>query len=210
MRLIRRIEHQGRFLFRWRSFLPLVLVPLVIIALSQGNLVTLSEHWQHVWLGFCVAISFLGLGIRCATIGFTPGGTSGRNTRKQKARVLNTSGLYSLVRNPLYLGNFVIIFGIAMSPMVFWLLVVVVLIYWLYIERIIAAEEAYLAQKFGDEYARWAERTPGFLPRFGNWRSPELPFSPRKVLRREYSGFFAIVAAYFLIELASDLIFQSE
>jgi len=210
MRLGRRIEAQGQFLFRWRSILPLFLLPLLVAALSESLLGDRSTSERHVWLGFCVAVSFFGLAIRCATVGFTPAGTSGRNTQKQKARALNTSGLYSLVRNPLYLGNFVIIFGIAMSPMVLWLLVVVVLTYWLYIERIIAAEEVFLAEKFGDEYDRWADRTPGFLPRFDNWRPPELPFSPRKVLRREHNGFFAIVVAYFVIELASDLIFQGD
>jgi protein-S-isoprenylcysteine O-methyltransferase Ste14 len=185
-------------------------VPLLVTALSEGVLVDRSISEQHVWLGFCLAVSFFGLAIRCATVGFVPARTSGRATRAQKVDALNTSGLYSLVRNPLYLGNFVIIFGIAMSPMVWWLVVVVVLTYWLYIERITAAEEAYLAQKFGAEYAGWAERTPAFLPRFGNWRPPELPFSTRTVLRREYNGFFAIVAVYFAIELASSLAFRGD
>src|SRR5689334_12935406 len=208
MRLGRRIEAQGQFLFRWRSILPLFLLPLLVAALSESLLGDRSTSERHVWLGFCMAVSFFGLAIRCATVGFTPAGTSGRNTQKQKARALNTSGLYSLVRNPLYLGNFVIVFGIAMSPMVWWLLVVVVLTYWLYIERITAAEEAYLSQKFGAEYARWAKRTPAFLPRFDNWRPPELSFSTRTVLRREYSGFFAIIAVYFAIELVSVLVFR--
>lgn len=211
MRLVRRIEHQGQFLFRWRSFLPLVLVPLAIIALSRGPLVdgTLSEYQKHIWLGFCMAVSFLGLGIRCITIGFTAAGTSGRNTRAQKATVLNTTGLYSLVRHPLYVGNFIIVLGVAMSPMEWWLVVIVCLTYWIYIERIGAAEEAYLAEKFGSAFTEWAARTPAFLPRFDRWQSPELPFSLRKVMRREYHAFFLIVSAFFLVGLVSDF-FQGE
>ena len=42
-----------------------------------------------------------------------PAGTSGRNTAKQVADTLNTTGLYSLTRNPLYLGNAVIYMAIA-------------------------------------------------------------------------------------------------
>jgi protein-S-isoprenylcysteine O-methyltransferase Ste14 len=212
MQLIRRIERQGQFLFRWRSFLPLVLVPLAIIALSQGYLVTgtLSEYWEHVWLGLCMAISFLGLGIRCVTIGFVAAGTSGRNTKSQKANTLNTTGLYSLMRHPLYVGNFIVLLGLAMSPMEWWLVAIVCLAYWIYVERVSAAEEAYLAEKFGSAFTEWAARTPAFFPRFDGWQPPKLSFSLRKVLRGEYHAFFLIVSTFFLVELVSDVGFQGE
>jgi uncharacterized membrane-anchored protein/protein-S-isoprenylcysteine O-methyltransferase Ste14 len=209
MRLVQRIEHEGRFLFRWRSFfLPLVLMPLTIVALAQGG--TLNEYREHVWLTFCVAISFLGLGIRCVTIGFAAPGTSGRNTRAQKADDLNTTGLYSLVRHPLYVGNFIIVLGIVLAPMAWWLVPIVCLTYWVYIERVCAAEEVYLAEKFGSRFTDWAARTPAFLPRFDGWRPTELPFSFQRVLRREYHALFVIVTAFFFVELFSDVVFESE
>ena len=45
------------------------------------------------------------------------------------------------------------------------------------LEDIIAAEEAFLAQKFGTPYREWTERTPVFLPDFSLWRPASLPFS---------------------------------
>ncbi|MGB8874133.1 MAG: hypothetical protein WCC75_12145, partial [Desulfobaccales bacterium] len=45
--------------------------------------------------------------------GLPPRGTSGRNTQGQVAETLNTTGIYSLVRNPLYLGNFLIWLGLS-------------------------------------------------------------------------------------------------
>ena len=59
-------------------------------------------------------MSFFGLGIRVFTVGFTPKNTSGRNTAEQIADVLNTSGIYSMVRHPLYVGNFFMWLGIGL------------------------------------------------------------------------------------------------
>ncbi|MGC9453013.1 MAG: methyltransferase family protein, partial [Oceanipulchritudo sp.] len=51
-------------------------------------------------------------------------GTSGRNTKQQVAYSLNTTGFYSVVRNPLYLGNFFMYLGIALFTHHWWLVLV--------------------------------------------------------------------------------------
>lgn len=164
-----------------------------------------SETFDRWWQVFCLAVSFFGLGIRAFTIGYVPSGTSGRNTHGQVAECLNTSGIYSIVRHPLYLGNFVVWLGIALFAQVWWLAVICVLVFWLYYERIMYAEEAYLRGKFGKDFDAWAENTPAFIPRFKNWRKPNLPFSLRNVLRREYNGFFTIIITMFVLEIAGNL-----
>lgn len=202
------LARQGQTLFRWRSFLPLILVPLLIVALRHSGAIErgLGEAAEDAWDGFSLFMSFLGLALRCATVGFVPAGTSGRNTREQKAEVLNTSGMYAVVRHPLYLANFIIFFGMTMIVEVWWFSIIAVLAYWLYYERIAAAEEAFLEKKFGPAYAGWAERTPAFVPRLRDWRRPALPFSWRTVIAREYNGFFVIVLVFTLIELFGDSI----
>jgi hypothetical protein len=52
----------------------------------------------------------------------------------------------------------------------------------------------------------WAQGTPIFFPRFGNWQKPDLPFSGKTVLRREFSTFIAIVAFFFFLDAAADFI----
>ena len=212
MRLRERLEREGAFLFRWRGVLPLLLIPLVLLALPDGAGVErlLGDRLDHVWAYGCMALSFAGLALRCATVGFAPAGTSGRNSRRQRAAVLNTTGLYSLVRNPLYLGNFLIIAGLATVTLVWWFVVIVVLAYWLYIERIVATEEQFLAARFGAAYAEWAERTPAFWPRLGSWQPPAERFSLRTVLRREYNGLLTVVLAYVGLEGVSDLVVEGE
>jgi len=74
-----------------------------------------------------------------------------------------------------------------------------------YYERIIFTEEEFLRKKFGKAFLDWAQRTPVFYPDFKRWQRPDLPFSFKTVLRREYSTFFGIIASFTFIDIAADL-----
>ena len=208
MSLREEIEKQGNWLFRYRSYIPLIFLPLFLLALKDSEVIEkiFGDSIEDAWEVFCVVISFTGLFIRCLTIGFVPKGTSGRNTDKQRADRLNTTGMYSVVRHPLYLGNFLIMLGMMMFTQVWWIMIISVLAFWLYYERIIFAEEEFLRKKYGDLFVEWAERTPAFLPKLRGWQRPELPFSFRTVLRREYTGLFVITSSFAFIEIIGDTI----
>jgi len=134
-------------------------------------------------------------------VGHVPAGTSGRNTLKQVASSLNVTGMYSVVRHPLYLGNFLIWFGISLLPRCWWFIVITVLIFWVYYERIMFAEEEFLWEHFGEEFRQWTVRTPAFIPKFRNWVKPDLPFSLRSAISREYSTFFAVIVVFTLFNM---------
>lgn len=186
--------------------MPIIYVPMLFFALRQPKAFgqIYGETFSAFWVVFSIIISFLGFLLRCATVGYVPRGTSGRNTKWQVAEALNTTGMYSVVRNPLYLSNFIIIFGITLFIQSLWFALATCIIFWLYYERIMFTEEEFLRKKFGEEYLRWAEKTPLVIPRFSNWKKPALPFSFKTVLRREFSTFFSIVASYFFLELAGN------
>jgi len=212
MKIVDKIISQGNFLFRWRSFIPLLLFFPGILALSESALFEQSnaDYAQEVWVLIGVTISMLGLFIRWVTVGFVPVGTSGRNTKQQRAEQLNTEGMYSIVKNPLYLGNYLALLGILVSLKVWWFILIACLAYWLYVERVIAAEENYLTKKFGNEYLEWANKTPIFVPNLRLWQRPGLSFSFKTVLKREYSGLMAIASAFFIIEFLVDVVFERE
>lgn len=178
---------------------------LVIVFLGLAHYEMPSDHlWDQMWEMVCLAVAFTGLAVRIITIGYLLKGTSGRSTTTIGAASLNTSGMYSIVRNPLYLGNALIWLGISMLLRQWWVTLLFLLIFWLYYERIIYAEEDFLWEKFGDEFMAWAAKTPAFLPRLKNWVPPDRPFSVRKVLRRDYSAFFAIISAFTVMEILCD------
>jgi protein-S-isoprenylcysteine O-methyltransferase Ste14 len=205
MPLLEEFESSGNWLFRWRSYLPLVSIVLMLYGVTYFEY-PLGLHWlDQLWELICLAISFLGLAIRALTIGTAERRTSGRNTTEQVADRLNTTGTYSIVRHPLYLGNFLMVLGVVIFLRVWWMPVIYVLLFALYYERIIFAEEMFLRRKFGQAYLDWASKTPAFLPRISQWKNPTLYFSWKKVLRREYHGVVGVVAAMFLLEVAGDI-----
>ena len=205
MQLDLEFRRSGDWLFRRRSYLPLLLLALVHLDLVRFTYIGGSHAWDRAWEMFCLAISFVGIGVRVLVIGYRPHGTSGRNTKRQEAASLNTEGMYSITRHPLYLGNYLTWLGLALFTHTWWLPVIVTLVFWLYYERIMFAEEAFLQEKFGEQYTRWAAQTPAFLPHLRSWQPPSRPFSWPTVVRREYSGPFAVVAAFTYLETIGDL-----
>lgn len=206
MALREELERQGAWLFRWRSYIPLFMIVLFILALRHFEYPLNNPEWDRPWELLCFAVSLAGLGFRGFATSCAPRGTSGRNTKEQAASVLNTSGLYSVVRHPLYLGNFMIWLGIALSIRSWWFVGITTLLYWIYYERIIFTEEEFLRRKFGADYLKWADEIPPFFPKWSRWRPPELSFSWRNALRREYSGFFGIIAAFSVLDLLKEFL----
>ncbi len=193
--LVNDMERNGNWLFRYRNHLPLLLVPLMAIALrhSEGIERRFGGVAEGVWEALCIAITLAGFAIRCLVVGYSFPGASGRNSRAQQAVSLNTRGMYSVVRHPLYLGNFLMMVGAISMIEVWWLTLVAVLAFQLYYERIIVAEEAFLANRFGARYQEWAAVTPAFIPAITRWQTPRVPFSVKRVLVRETPTFAQIV-----------------
>ena len=202
------LEARGRWLFRHRSHLPLLLTPVFLAALAGFRSAQDARFLDPVWAAVCLATAFAGLGVRAATVGFVPAGTSGRNTARQLADVLNTSGMYSVVRHPLYLGNGIIFTGVTLFFGCWWLVAIVLLTFALYYERIMLAEEAFLRERFGQEFETWAARVPAIIPNFRLWQAPALQISWRTVIRREYHGAVAILATFAGFQTLGDLTIQ--
>ncbi|RDU62884.1 isoprenylcysteine carboxylmethyltransferase family protein [Helicobacter sp. MIT 14-3879] len=219
MRLCDRFKKDGDFLFRNRSYLPLILIPIFMFVIfsfgsplykieivsyvnvSIKDIINNSNigYYNNALIIFAIFVGLLGQSIRILVAGFVPKDTSGRNTKEQKASVLNTKGLYSTCRNPLYLGNFLMM----LSPVILvgnWIFVLFfIVIFWLYYERIIYAEEAFLSEKFKDEYIIWANNTPCFIPSFKNYSHSNSTFSFKSMLKREYHSLFGLASSLILV-----------
>jgi len=206
MALREEFEASGNWLFRWRSYLPFLLFGLLIPALPLIHRPFGRADLQNAWEICCFVISLSGLAIRCLVGGHAPSKTSGRNTACQVAETLNTTGIYSIVRHPLYVGNYLMWLGIALFCFVPWVAVTFTLLFWLYYERIMFAEEEFLRRKFGSDFEEWSARTPAFFPRFSLWKPPSLPFCLRTVIRREFTGLFGIAVAFIAMDQFESLV----
>ncbi len=205
--LKKELQKQGDFLFRYRSNFP-----LLFLAAGMAVFVNKTLHLTESGTVFpktnymiiCLAVSLFGQLIRILTVGFTPANTSGRNSLKQIAEEINTTGIYSTVRHPLYIGNFFIWLGLAMITANLWFVVAFVFLYWIYYERIMYSEELFLYNKFGEDYKNWADETPAFIPALKKFQKPSLPFSWKKILKKEKNGIAAIFILFFLFDFISN------
>ncbi len=116
---------QGNFLFRYRGTLPLIVLAAGLGVFAWTLYIqpdSFSPFLAGPYRYICLAVCLLGQIVRIITVGYTPKNTSDRNWEKQIANELNTTGMYSMVRHPLYLGNFLMWLGIAMITANFWLI----------------------------------------------------------------------------------------
>lgn len=114
-----------------------------------------------------------------------------------KDQTLSRLGPYSRVRNPLYVGTFLMSLGFCLcSSNIYMTLIAFPLFFFPVYYSTIFREEAFLREKFGEEYARFCREVPRFLP---SLRAAEgagrAEFSWEQVkANKEYQGLGAAVA----------------
>lgn len=204
MALKEEFRTQGNFLFKYRSYIPITIALLGfgVYYLKELNSAGLSFISTNIYELICIFISLLGFLVRFIAVGYSGKKTSGRNTKEgQIAESVNSTGIYSIVRHPLYFGNFLIWFGIAAFTQNLWFLVAFIFMYWVYYERIMFAEEEFMREKFGDEYINWANTVPAFIPAFRKIVKADYKFQWKKVIRQEKSGLLNLFIIIFLLDI---------
>jgi protein-S-isoprenylcysteine O-methyltransferase Ste14 len=201
MSLINSFEKSGNFLFKFRGHLPIVLFLLAIpVAIFNSNQFSIRNN-QFGILIISFLFVFVGHLIRVLTVGKRSIQSSGRNRSHQVAKELNTTGIYSVVRHPLYLGNAFIWFGLLCFFGNLWFLIVCSLIYWIYYERIMFAEEQFLGRQFGENFNNWSIKVPALIPSFRNYVPSQLVFSWRVVFKNEYPGWISTMTSFLYLSI---------
>ena len=198
--IVDQLPATGDLLFRWRSYMPLLLIPLFALSVADDRPPT-SFAWEAV----CFGVASTGLLIRAFVIGTAPEGTSARGTRRPTADTLMTSGAYSVVRHPLYVANTLMWLGCGMISGTWFLPVILVLLSFIYHERIAAREEAFLHSTFGERFEEWTRTVPAMIPDVDGYRPSGVPFQSRKVLMQESHGLFALGSAFLVLDTLEGL-----
>lgn len=200
----------GNRLFHWRSYAPLLIAGLYAAAFASFRYPWGSQVLDQVWDMVCLGVALSGLVLRALIVGYVPSGTSGRNIERMKAEHLNTTGMYSLMRHPIYVANFLIFMGVTLFFHQWAITLIAALVYWMYYELIMMAEESFLHEKFGRQFEEWAASTRAVFPRWRSWRWPDMKFSYRTVVRREYTTLFAIIAVMTVLEVLSHWLIERD
>jgi uncharacterized membrane protein len=113
-----------------------------------------------------------------------------------KNRQLATTGAYSLVRHPLYLGNFLILVGFTLACGNFFVVLLVAFFFMFYYPAAIRYEDHKLQGIFGDDWRAWSANTPAMFPTRIKWQAnKEAEWDARQSLIRNGELIYTIFMA---------------
>jgi len=194
----------GKVFFRYRNILGPTIF-LVALALSQPEYPFSRANLNFAFDVAGVVLALLGQLLRVVTIGYEYIVRGGRN-RQVYADDLVQGGVFALSRNPLYFGNVLIAIGVALliHAYAFYLIVIpsIVLVY----SAIVAAEEAYLREKFGAQYEDYSGRVNRWWPRLTGFRRAVfgMRFNWKRVLVKEYNTTFILLGALYCLRVWAE------
>jgi protein-S-isoprenylcysteine O-methyltransferase Ste14 len=151
-------------------------------------------------IGFAITIT--GQLVRVVTIGLVYIIRGGKD-RRVYAEELVTTGIFSHCRNPLYVGNILILvgLGIASNSIIFNCFATpLFLFFW---QAIVLAEENYLRNKFGGQYDDYCSRVNRWLPQLSGIGKTmnSMKFKWKRVILREYTATYIWMTGAVLIAM---------
>lgn len=199
------LERWGTFLFKYRdAVFPAVILATIVLTrpVFPGGSRT-ADLWLDL-LGILVCAA--GQALRITVIGYRYIVRGGKN-KQVHAEDLVTEGIFALARNPLYVGNIMVLFGLFIiwnAPLLYLIGVPFTLVGY---KAIVTAEEAFLRRKFGPAYDEYCRDTNRWIPDFR--KAPDalrgIPFNWRRVLIREYGSWTAWIGTAGAMIIAESL-----
>ncbi len=172
----------GAVLFRNRGWLP---VPFIAVPLLVPGAMSATK-----WIVGAVLI-VLGEWVRMS--GVAAAGTVTRRRSRDVQRLVDY-GIFGWVRNPLYVGNFLIWMGFTVVSGVLWFIPVAIVIFAIEYTFIVRYEEGVLESIFGEQYLAYKSRTPRWFPRPPTQKPEPGPHDWGEAWRSEISTFLQYIA----------------
>ncbi len=172
----------GRFIFKTRNALFPIMAVLVYIAFTPPAPTSSTQAT------LAVLILISGIVVRLCVIGFFPVKRDG-DKKKAHADTLFTRGMFGLSRNPLYLGNLLIASGVFLFHGAWQAALVGIGLSFLAYMSLILSEEAYLSERFGDQWQEYRRCVPRLMLKMDNWAEATrgMPFSIPRAVSNEYN-----------------------
>jgi protein-S-isoprenylcysteine O-methyltransferase Ste14 len=194
----------GKFLFRYRNALgPFLFIVAILLGQPSHPFGRPDLDIAFDLLGLACAL--LGQALRIATIGYEYIERGGKN-RQVYASKLVQGGIFAHCRNPLYVGNILMAIGFSLIVHSLLFYVIVIPFILLTYSCIVAAEEAFLREKFGQEYIQYCARVNRWVPRWTGWKQSTegMQFNWNRVLVKEYNTIFLLVASLVTLKMWTE------
>lgn len=118
-----------------------------------------------------------------------------------KTHNLIQEGPYSVVRNPLYFFSFLGATGLGFSSENILVLGLIVSLFAIYYPFVILAEEQEMVKIHGEEYIKYMERVPRFIPKLSLFKEPELYIVKAKKYRKTFFDAMWFIWFYMLLQI---------
>jgi len=195
----------GNFLFKYRN----LVFPILFILMILDTEPFLGDRQTEIWIyaaGFVITLS--GQVIRALTIGLAYIIRGGRD-KKVYAEALVKNGIFAHCRNPLYLGNILIVtgLGVVADSTAFYFIGIPFFV--LSYMAIIKAEENYLTGKFGEEYREYCRKVNRLIPDLSGIGTTlkSMTFNWRRLLVKEYGTTYTWIVAMILLIVKNQYIY---
>ncbi len=184
----------GNLLFHNRNWL----FPIFYFVLFSPSPEVFNDPVNAMIIGF--SITLLGQIIRIITIGLVYIIRGGKN-RTVYADNLVTTGIFSHCRNPLYVGNILILAGLGVASNSIIFMAIATPLFLFFYQAIVRAEENFLQNKFGEEFTSYCQRVNRWIPNFsGIGKTMEsMKFKWTRVIIREYTSTYIWMSGAILI-----------
>ncbi len=153
----------GNFFFKYRNIIFLFFY-LALFIPSWPVFTETNAGAGYFWWPFIIGlfITFSGQAIRAISIGLAYIIRGGKD-RKVYAEDLITQGMFNHCRNPLYVGNILMLIGVGiLSNSLFYVAVMLPVFIFIY-QAIVLAEENFLRKKFGAQYDVYCKKVNRWL-----------------------------------------------
>lgn len=193
------IVRYGNFLFRYRNgVFPAVMAAIFLLCPPRPFL---GDWAADRWLDLAgLLVCLMGQGLRAAVVGLAYIKRGGVNKQIYAARLVQ-EGMFATSRNPLYVGNLMVLAGLFLihnNPLAY---VLGALFFLVSYRAIVAAEERYLHGQFGREYAEYCNRVNRWLPSLAaiGPATRGMTFNWRRLVIKEYGSFFSWIVTALLV-----------
>lgn len=189
----------GNWIFHYRNYL----FPLFYLALFIPSESIFRNNILAEIIGFIIIAS--GIFIRSITIGLVYIIRGGKN-RRIYAETLVTEGIYSVCRNPMYLGNILLLLGFGVFANSLLFILIFFPLFLLFYYGIMKAEEEFLSKKFGTVFEEYRSSVNALVPSISKLKFAfkDHNFDFKRVIKKEYNSLFIYFSGILLLILYKE------
>ena len=191
----------GNFFFKYRNFVfPVFALSIFIPGPQLFPESVFGEN--HFWIPLIseLIIAVAGQAIRAITIGLKYIVRGGKN-KKVYAEDLVVEGMFKHCRNPLYVGNILMLLGAGIVANSIYFILIAFPIFCFIYQAIVLAEENYLRQKFGAQYETYTQTVNRWLPSLSGIRSTfsSMTFNWKRYIVSECNTIYVLLVSLYLV-----------